>query len=57
MNGKNKTGMYERTRDRYNKWRRTYLHMDVFSIFFARTEVIIGASKAKNCEEFDGNVR
>ena len=31
--------------------------MDVFSMNFGRTEVIIGASKAKNCEESFGEVR
>ena len=31
--------------------------MDVFSINFGRTEVIIGASKAKFCRESFGEVR
>ena len=31
--------------------------MDVFSINFGRTEVIIGASKAKLCRESFGEVR
>ena len=30
---------------------------DVFLTSFCRTELIIGASKAKNCEEFDFEVR
>ena len=30
---------------------------DTFSVIFSRTELIIGASRAKNCEEVDGEVR
>ena len=30
---------------------------DIFSAIFSRTELIIGASRAKNCEEVDGEVR
>ena len=30
---------------------------DIFSTISSRTELIIGASKAKNCEEVDGEVR
>ena len=29
---------------------------DAFSTIFGRTELIIGASRAKNCEEVDGEV-
>ncbi len=31
--------------------------MDTFLVIFSRTELIIGASRAKNCEEVDGEVR
>ena len=30
---------------------------DIFLTIFGRTELIIGASRAKNCEEVDGEVR
>ena len=30
---------------------------DMFRAIFGRTELIIGASRAKNCEEVDGEVR
>ena len=30
---------------------------DTFSVIFSRTELIIGASRAKSCEEVDGEVR
>ena len=33
------------------------MHIDVILIIFGGTEVIIGASKAKNCEESFGEVR
>ena len=30
---------------------------DIFPTIFGRTELIIGASRAKNCDEIDGEVR
>ena len=51
INGKSKTDTYVRTRDRHDQKRRTYPHMDVFSMFFGRTELILGVSKANKYEE------